>query len=387
MHARSDATSTTRRHAAVRDVDRAYSGLYCQTSYSSSCSPSRRDHVIDAGLPRYVTQRPPCIRRVPALWVPWSSRRRCRAAMPGPAPAAAARVLALLLLAPSLALAQRRPVRPRTPAPPPSAICDQRWVSLQEEFDEKCCGSKGCATGGVPGGCGSGCARIWSPFMLECSTWVESTMPQLDVFNSWCATTSYGHASRRCLQDRFEVGLQMVGMSCCGFSGEDCQRTDMPSRCSSQCASSFSLFYAQCHEYIADVQTSRVADYDQFLALCQGYSNLTRTPTPAPNEPAGRPPPPPAPLPARGPPPPPSGDNAPPTASPPPLPSRPPPPPAPPSRGDGAPVSSRPPPPPPAPPPPPPPPVRLPPAPPPIDICAMLSPCRNDGQCRPGGDA
>lgn len=292
--------------------------------------------------------------------------------MPGPPPPwlprrpVAASVLAALLVAPTLAQAQGRPVRPPNPPPPPSATCNQRWVSLQQEFDEKCCGSKGCAAGGVPGGCGSTCARIWSPFMLECSTWVQSTMPQLSEFNSWCAATSYGHASSRCSQERFELGLQMVGMSCCGSSGEDCQRTDMPLRCSSRCASSFSLFYAQCHDYIAEEQTSRAADYDQFLALCQGYSDLIQTPAPIPQEPSGRPPPPPG----RGPPPPPSGGKVP---SPPPSP-----PPLQPAGGDGAPVSSR----------PPPPPVQLPPPPPPtVDICAMLSPCQNDGQCRPGGDA
>ena len=265
--------------------------------------------------------------------------------------------------------------------------CDLQWASMQGEFNEKCCGSKGCGPGGVPGSCESNCARMWSPFMLECSTWVEAAIPHLSEFSSWCAATSYGHASTRCPQQRYQVGVQMVGIACCGPSGEFCGRSNggthsgMPERCNSECASSFSLFYAQCYEHIAEEQASRLAGFDQFLALCQGYTDITSA------QPTGRPPPPPRgpppPPPLRGPPPPPASGDEKPVSSlrPPPTPS--------PSAGDGAPISVRPPPPPPPPPPPMPPISRPPPPPrlPTIDICAMLEPCQNGGQCSPGGDA
>ena len=61
--------------------------------------------------------------------------------------------------------------------------CGSDYAALHAEYEEKCCGSKGCSgEPPVPSGCSTTCARVWSPFMLRCSTWVEEAMPELDEF-------------------------------------------------------------------------------------------------------------------------------------------------------------------------------------------------------------
>ena len=174
--------------------------------------------------------------------------------------------------------------------------CDSDYAALHAEYEEKCCGSKGCSgEPPVPSGCSTTCARVWSPFMLRCSTWVEEAMPELAQFNHLCETTSYGHADQRCSDESFQSGLGRVETSCCGIGGSLCSNSPVPESCSNICANTYQLFFAQCHRHI-ETNGMDEEPFTAFLNTCQnrrgaaGLALARPPPPPLPSLP-GRPPP------------------------------------------------------------------------------------------------
>jgi hypothetical protein len=130
--------------------------------------------------------------------------------------------------------------------------------------------------------------------MLQCSLWVEATMPQLSNFNTRCEVTSYGHASERCSAQTVNTGLVRVAAACCTTTIRCDAANGIPSACDEDCARTFELFYAQCREHIATNALDRDGSQLAFLGTCQATADGTGDA--AAGDGGQRPPPPPPPA-------------------------------------------------------------------------------------------